>query len=616
MVEATKVVEKTVEVAKVSPRQAPALQEMVKAGKLPPLEERAPLEPLVVTPIEEIGVYGGTWRQLHMGMVDRWQNSYLMMERLAKYSPDFTQVVANTAKGWEFSKGGKVITIHLRKGMRWSDGEPFTVDDVLFWWEDVVLNDDLSPTKPANLKRGGELAQLEKVDDYTFRLTFKEPYGAFEDFMPKLMTYVPAHYLKQFHIKYAKKDELEKAMKEAGVEQWTDLYGTKTAFANNPGTPDIMAWIPQNAVDEPVQTWARNAYYWKVDTEGNQLPYINEVSRTLLPDAEAMLLKAIAGDADFQSRRISGLKNRPVIMENREKGGYRVIPTLSPGTNYCTIFFNYFHKDKVLADLFSKLDFRIAISQGIDREEINTLLYKGQATPGQASAAIGSPWYKEEFRTAYIEHDPDKSNELLDNLGLKERDSDGYRLRPDGKRLSLVNLVFTPWPTENVEVHELVKKHLKEVGIEWVVKPTDRALWVTQVHGLEHDVASYAANLGFFGNPPITRETFCINEGGQHWGTQWGLWYATDGKEGVEPPEDIKKLQSLYEQVLGETSAEKRIELQQEGLALHAKNIWMIGIVDEPALGRYVIVKNNFRNVPDKAFDVTTLHTAQFFFKK
>lgn len=596
-------------------KEAPMLTELVKAGKLPPVDERLPAEPLVVTPVEEIGTYGGTWRLLHMGAVDVMQLHYPLREFLAKSSPDFTEVVPNVAKAWEFTDNGKAITIYLRRGMKWSDGAPFTADDVMYWYQDVVLNDDLSPTKPANLKRSGELAVFKKLDDYAFKIIFADLYGAFEDFLPTMMPYQPGHYLKQFHAAYASQADLEAAMKKGGFDNWTALYGSKTALSNNPGTPDIWAWIVQNSIEDPVQTLERNPYYWKVDTAGNQLPYLDKVERTLLPDAEAILLKAIAGDTEYQDRRVSSLGNRPVVVQNAEKGGYRVIPTISPNTNYGTIYFNYAHKDEFLRELFNKLEFRIAFSVAINRDEINQLVYKGLATPSAATCAIGTPWYEERFRTAYIEYDPDKANKLLDDLGLTKRDAEGYRLRPDGKRLSLINLTFTPWPAENVEVQELVKGYLKDVGIEMIVKPTDRQLWVTQVQAGEHDLASYASNLGFAGNPPMVRtETFLVTY--HHWAPPWALWHQTNGAEGVEPPEEVKKLQSLYEQVLAETSAAKRIELQKQALALHAENIWQIGLHNEPDAGRFTIAKNNFRNVPEVAHDIMAYHTATFFIKK
>jgi peptide/nickel transport system substrate-binding protein len=554
---------------------------------------------------------------MHMGFNDRWQNSYKVMERLGKFLPDGT-VTANFAKGWEFSNQGRTVTIYLRKGMKWNDGEPCTADSVLYWWEDVVGNDDLSPTKPSNMKHGGELATLEKVDDYAYRITFAASFGAYEDLLPTEIHWQAGHYLQQFHAGYAAKADLDKAMKDAGFDTWTDLYGAKTSFANNPGTPEIMSWINENAVDEPIQIWGRNAYFWKVDPAGNQLAYIDRIERTLLPDKEAILLKAIAGEATFESRRIESVENYPTVMENREKGDYRVVLEDNAGSNYGTIFFNYSHKDPVLKDLFMERDFRIALSQAIDRDEISQLIYKGQAPTAAATVAIGSPWYEERFRTAYIDYDPDKADELLDGLGLDERDADGFRLRPDGQRLSLVILVFTPFPPSSVEIQELVKEHWDRVGIELIVKPTDRQLWVEQVHALEHDIASYIFNVGHKTQVPVANRQFApVTESSQHWAPQWGLWYDSKGEEGEEPPEPVKQLQSLYEEILSETDAEKRILLTKEALEILAEECYMIGIVNESDYGRWMVVKNNVGNIPEKipGSNALAFETSQMFFK-
>lgn len=206
---------------------------------------------------------------------------------------------------------------------------------------------------------------------------------------------------------------------------------------------------------------------------------------------------------------------------------------------------------------------------------------------------------------------------MLDALGLDKKDAEGYRLRKDGKRLSIVDSVFTSGgQSVPMDRAELVKKHLKAVGIELIPKSVDRTLWVPLVHGLEHDVADYAANLGFFGNPPIIRETFMNMEGNQHMGTQWGLYAESGGTKGEEPPAEVKKLWELYDKTMADTSGAKRNEYQTQALDMWAQNIWAIAFTQEPALGRYCIVKNNFRGVPEKAYDVETLHTATMYFKK
>jgi len=576
--------------------EAPMLAEKVAAGELPPVDERLPKEPLVVEPME-IGKYGGVWRQLHMGTVDRWQNSYLLREPLGRHTPDYGQIRPDLAKSWEWSDDGKTITFHLREGMKWSDGEPFTVDDIMFYYEDIVMNDELSPTKPSRLKRAGEVGLFEKVDDYTFRITFAEPYGAFEEFLPGLILWYPKHYLKEYHPNYVDQEELEAKVGESDFDTWVDLFNAKTEWFNNPGTPDILAWVPTNTVDQPVQVFERNPYYWKVDTAGNQLPYLDGIERTLLPDAEAILLKAIAGDADFQSRRVGGIANVPVVMENREKGDYQVFLTKNVGSNYGAIFFNYQHKDPVLKELFNNKDFRVALSIAIDRDEINALLFKGQATPGNVTASVDSPWYREELGKMYAEYDPDRANQILDDLGLTERDEEGFRLRPDGKRLSMVNQVFTPWPPENVDIQELVKGYWKAIGVEMIVKPTERQLWVAVNDSMDFDIMSYIANHGWPGNPPITRPMFAVNAN-EDWAVGWSLWIASEGKEGEEPPEEVKELAALYDRILGETDPEKRNEMYVEALRIQAENLWMIGVVGEPAIGRFGIIKNNVHNIP------------------
>ena len=615
VVEKEKVVEKVVtatpEPAKY--KEAPMLAELVKAGKLPPVDQRLPLEPLVVTGLE-IGKYGGTWRQLHLGNVDTMQNWYLMDEWIAKLNMK-GEILPNVAKSWQFSPDAKTFTVNLRRGMKWSDGSPFTTEDVRFWWEDVVGNDELSPTKPAKFKRGGELAKLEIVDDYTYRMTWTLPYGGYAEYIGTGDTHwVCKNYLKQFHPKYADKAALEAEIKKEGVDTWTALWGVKTARQNDPGTPNLWAWQVQNKVDQPVQMMNRNPYYWKVDAEGNQLPYFDYVSRTLVPDGQALLLKAVAGETDFQARRVSSLGNRPVVVENQQKGNYKLIDYLNVASNMGTIFFNYSHKDPVLKELFMKQDFRVALSHAIDREEINQLVYKGLAMPCNVTAAPGTPWFKESDLEVFSKFDPDKANAMLDALGLDKKDAEGFRLRPDGKRLSLVNLAFTPWPDDNVAIQELVKAHWAKVGVEMIVKPTDRALWATAVHGYEHDIASYSENWGFFGQPPMWRGTFGTNSG-YHYAPAWALWYESGGKSGEEPPEAFKKLQSLLEEAFAEADNAKRNAIQRQAIEIHNENLWLIGICAEPAAGRFAIGRNNVGNLPPSPYDPITHTFPAMYFK-
>ncbi len=598
--------------------EAPDLAAKVAAGELPPVDERLPLEPLVLTPVYEVGKYGGVWHQLHMGTTDLWQNNYKTAEYLGKFNPDGL-IEPNVAKGWEFSEDGKSITIYLREGMKWSDGAPFTADDVMFWYNDIVLNDELTPAKPAPLKRAGELGVVEKLDDYSFKITWVEPYGAFYDHLSTLRMWQPAHYLKKYHVNYATKEELDALMKDRGFDLWTDLFGAQTAFSNNPGTPDIMPWNPTNAVDAPVQIWERNPYYYKVDPAGNQLPYIDRLERTLLTDAEAILLKAIAGDADFESRRIESVQNYPVVKENEEKGNYRLVLEDNAGSNIGTTFWNFAHKDEYLRELFLKKDFRVGMSHAVNRQEIADIVHKGLTPPSQSSVAQSSVWWEERYSTQYAEYDPDKAKQLLDSVGLDKTDAEGFRLRPDGKRLSLVVTVFDEARTSQIEMAELAKDHWRAVGLDIINNPVDRQLWVTYTQGLEHDMSQYIGNMGHKTQTPVQLLVmFCVQASSTHWAAAWALWYQTGGAEGVEPPAEIKELQSIYEQCMAETDLDARNALIKKACDNHCDNLWMIGIVNESDYSRFMVVKNTLGNVPDHipGSNALAFNVSQMYFKE
>jgi peptide/nickel transport system substrate-binding protein len=623
-VKETVLVEKTVQVEKVvtatpAPmtfKEAPELAALVAAGKLPPVAERVSLEPLVLKPPIEIGKYGGTWRQLHLGSTDKMQNYYKVDEFFGKFLPDGS-IVPNAAKSWEFNKDVTQMTINLRKGLKFSDGKPLTTADVMFWWEDCILNDELTPSKPAWLKVAGKMAEVKKLDDYAFTITFASPYGSVVEQMPVQMAggngyWYQAAYLKQFHPKYAVKAELDSKIAAASYQNWMQLFGSKVDRANSPGTPNISAWNPTDTVDKPIQIWERNPYFWKVDTAGNQLPYLNEIRRFLTPDSQALLLKAIAGEADFESRRIEGVANYPVAMANREKGNYRVVMEDNAGSNIGTLFFNFFHPDPVLKKLFNDKNFRHAISMGIDREEVNQITQKGVCPLSAATVAIGSAWYDEKFGTAnpWIKYDVAAANKLLDGLGLDKKDSEGFRLRSDGKRLSLVNLVFSSDPAlfPNVAFWEIVKPQLVKIGVEVIIKPTERELWMQRMLALDFDLGVYIFNVGHATQTPLQQRQFApVTQGSTYWGMQWGLWYETSGKQGEEPPATVKKCQQLYDQAVAEPDTAKRIALVKEALTIHAEETFVVGLLNESPQARWEIVHNTVGNVGDRIYGSNSL---------
>ncbi len=598
--------------------QAPMLRAMVAAGELPPLEERLPQEPLVIIPSEEIGQYGGTLRTTggDMGNFhDEFGNEFL-----AAYSPDMAEIFPNVLKGWEASADAKTFTLYLRKGMKWSDGVPFTADDLLFFWEDVGLNKEIYPNPPGRAVVGGEPGVLKKIDDYTVEWSFVAPLGVFIENLARWRPspYLPKHYLKQFHPKYTPMSEIEKLMKQEGFDSWVELWGSKQGWAGTehitPERPVISAWVAQNKISAPIQTLTRNPYYWKVDSEGNQLPYIDKVTRFALRDSEAALLKTLAGELDLTGGwAIGGMQNYSMVMQNREKGDYRVILTIWPSGVSGMVFFNFAHKDPVLKKLINDKNFRVALSVAINREEINQLVFKGLGTPSNPTAGSGPPFYGELLGKQNLQYDPELANQLLDELGLDKRDAEGYRLRSDGERL---RMVIRTDAAKHMEFAEFYKGYWKEVGIEVVPRLLGPGLmWPLFTTG-EFDIHLWAD--GFAGRPmnPLLRMG---NAGIYYWQPLWQDWINSDGEKGEMPPPEVFQMIEIREKALQEPDEAKRNALTLEIFEIHDEAFWFFAGVIEPKEARYAVAQNRLRNVAGAGFlseEYVHSISAQYFIKE
>ena len=603
-------------------KEAPMLAELVAKGELPPLEERLPEEPLVVVPVEEIGQYGGTWRIA----TDSASRTFSMtakrqMENLVAWSYDFKEIVPNIAKGWEISEDKRTTTFFLRKGMKWSDGAPFTADDFVFCWNDIRLNREIYPVVPSNYQIAGEPGEMVKTDDYTFSITFAKPYGMFVERLITIHSrlYAPMHFLTQYHPKYTSKDEIEKMMKEDGHTSWSDFLASKWGIFrigsfDNPGAPNISPWIPETSSDQLIFNHVRNPYYWKIDTEGNQLPYIDRVQNETQKPTESILLQAIAGDLDFEGQPFR-LNDHyyVVLMQNRQKGDYRFAYCPPAGTNH-GFYFNFWHKDPFVRELFRDKRFRVALSHAINREEINQLVFEGMGVLGQSFPPPGLPWHNEELTKVYAEHDVEKANSLLDELGLKWDANREYRLRPNGEPLKF-QVLARKWQTLP-ETAEIVMEYWKKVGMDVVVRPTGNRLMIPKVNTGDFDIAAYNINKGRWGVPPVeqTSQVFPLDKSG--WNFEWVNWFNSDGKEGEEPPPDVKRLREIHEEAITTFDAKKRLDLEMEALKIHAENLWDIGTVGGSPKLLFYIAKNNFRNVPER---MSARHfsevSPQFFFK-
>jgi peptide/nickel transport system substrate-binding protein len=583
--------------------EAPMLAELVQQGELPVVDERLPTNPRVIDVTEEIGEYGGIWYRVAVGPGDAGIiNSRLSYETLVRWSADGSTVVPNVAESYEINDDATEFTFHLREGMKWSDGEPFTADDFVFWYEDIILNTDITPSIPSWWRDPvtGDPGVIEKVDDYTFVIKFANPYGLLILILagPSALslTDAPKHYLSQFHPNYTDQAELDSMFQEAGFENWYQLFGNRRDW-QNAERPHIWPWNPSRVPPEVPIVAERNAYYWKVDPAGNQLPYLDRIQFDVVENADLLNLKAVAGEIDMQLRHILW-NNYPLFIDNAEAGDYRVIRWgLAEGSN-CLLHPNMNHKDPVLRELFGNRDFRIALSVGINRSQINELAYQGFGTPRQASLIPESPYYKEEHATRYAEHDPDQANQLLDEIGLTERDSDGFRLRPDGTPLSITieyAPIFGPWR----DAVQMITDHWQDIGIRGIPKEEDRTLFNERgLAGEEMEMGVWIMDRCL--TPLIEPWYFFPYRGGTPPSTagQWWDWYQSRGERGEEPPTEVRRQYELYDQIKGATPDDLPA-LAEEFFDNASENIWFIGTVG--ILPHVGVVKNNFRNVPEQA---------------
>ena len=594
--------------------EAPELRVKVAAGELPPIKERLPEEPLVVEGLEGLdgvgqSLYGGALRVVHWGA--SWELFELkkmwLYEFPAVYSADMSHIYPNVILDFKASDDAKRYTLYLRKGLRWSDGELFTADDFLFYFENIALNEDLSPSGVSRFMVGGESGVAEKIDDYTLEISFSQPYGTFIENFSRWRDppYVPKHYMKQFHPKYTPMDEIEEAMKKEGFDTWIDLFQSKCQVTTNTERPSIYAWLVQNSPTEPVQILTRNPYYWKVDTEGNQLPYIDRVERTLVADVEASTLKILAGEVDITNHWfLGGIQDYSLLKRGEEKGNYRVEPCWGWIDVMGSVLFNYSHKDPILKELFNDKSFRIALSVALNRDEVNEFILEGLGDLSNPTTVPGPPFYGERLFKNYLQYDPELSNQLLDELGLAKRDGEGYRLRPDGERLSLVNIVEGKATGPQIDIAELYKEYWEAVGIEVLNKHFSTSVLETKFASADYDLVTSRGTMGGRPGNPLTRSQYGPPIAGTyHLAPQWALWFSSGGEKGEEPPQEMKQIMALKDEALADANEQNRINLTLEIFGILEEGFWVFAAFTPPTLDYYNVVSNRLGNVPGMMFD-------------
>jgi peptide/nickel transport system substrate-binding protein len=590
-------------------QEAPMLAERVANGDLPPVAERLPENPLVVEPVERIGQYGGTWRTVLLGGTDgNHIRRTIGYEGLLRWNPEWDEIIPNVAESFEASDDATEFTFHLRRGVRWSDGEPFTADDIVFWYEAITLNEELTPVIPSWLMTGEEdvPGTVEKIDDYTVTFRFAEPNGFF---LLQIAggggteaTSYPRHYYEQFHIDYNPKG-LDALMAAEGVSNWVDLFAAKgfgaehsTEFWQNPDRPLLTGWVPVTPYVGTRFTAERNSYYFKVDLEGNQLPYIDRVVYDIVEDREVILLRVMNGEIDFLDRHIGAPANRAVLFDNLERGDYRFIDAPVAQMNTMIIPFNQTSKDPVTREIFQNRDFRIGLSHAINRQELIDLVFIGQGEPWQGAPQREAPFFHERLATQYLEYDPELANEYLDRA-FPERDAQGFRLGPDGNRISFA-IEADVGGQDRIDMLELIQGYWREVGVDMQVRAMDRGLLWTRMEANEHDVSVWSGDGGLL-EGLIRPRYYFPSEAVSAQATAWAMWYLDpNGPLAEEPPAPERRQMELYDEIRRTGDLERQIELMNEILEIAAEEFQVIGISTmAPAFG---IARNDMRNVPER----------------
>ncbi len=585
--------------------QAPMLDARVSAGELPPVAERLPATPYVETMIDGVGKYGGTLRTTILANGDHYNlTRTIANELLVRWTPAWDQVVPSLAEEVTSSEDATTFTFKLREGLRWSDGAPFTADDIMFWYEDVFMNTALTPDKNPIFVLGGKPVVVTKIDDRTVEFKFETPYGLFLQQLAygqgHLPVIYPKHYLSQFHEKYNADGIPALLAQNATAADWVSLFNSKVSltfqppFWQNLELPTLNPYVLTVPYADSDRVEAvRNPYYWKVDTDGNQLPYIDQVTWAKLDDPQLMLLRMTAGELDFAFRHINNSTYKSVLFDGQESGKYHFVDVKDLPANDATIHLNLNVNDPIKREIFQNKDFRIAFSHAINRQEIIDLVYVGQGAPSQAAPQPEHELYNERMSTQYTEYDPALSNEMLDKI-MPEKDAEGFRLGPDGKRFTINFMVADVFGLSYPDIMQMVQQYAADVGLDIQIRTTDRARLNTMWYANEQEAYIWNCVGGLSEAYTDVRCFIPFQKADIFFASKWSEWYS-DPTTGEEPPQLVKDAYAAYDLVKAAVTDEDRLAKMKTFLEISADNFFNIGI--SRPMPKYMLVNNDIKNV-------------------
>jgi peptide/nickel transport system substrate-binding protein len=596
--------------------ESPEFAAQVAAGKLDPVAKRVGQDPLVIKPAHGIGKYGG---QLRTGMIGNDTSQAQLFsgpDNLLYWDYLYENVIPNIALGYEMSSDFRELTLHMRRGMRWSDGQPFTADDIIFWREDLNLSPDIGYYSTA-LTLGGKNVSIEKVDDLTVVFRSPVPYGSLAEQIAGGSDiggaayngqfagggFAPKHYLSQFLPKYTSETQANKLAKQAGFDGWVSYVLNQNSWFYNTELPVLTPWVCTRSLNEDIGEFAANPYSIWVDTAGNQLPYVSKGLVANAEDPQVLALNTVSGQYDWQDRGLA-VASLPVLIRNEKRSNYRVHQAPDDVMDLAIIINLALPGE--MGDLLRTTDFRRALSLGIDRQQANATFFLGTGLASATMCGDSSPYFPGPgWRTKWATHDVKQANKLLDGLGLTKRDGAGFRLLPSGAGRIQMQMESTNTKADFPTMGEMIRQHWRAIGIDAFSDVVDGSLLqdraqgnkamctVNNIYGVEDPFLS--AN-GFL---PVTGEGTV----GSMMAYAYAQWFISGGKKGIEPPESmslLKEAVQMLHQGIG-LPRDKRAGLGKKLFMMHADQVWTIGVVGM-GLEDYGLYANTNRlgNVPGR----------------
>lgn len=583
--------------------EIPMLEDQVASGKLPPMAERLPDNPFVVDFEAEgksLGRYGGELRLIMGKAKDLGQITVYTYARLVGYDRNF-KLQPDIAEAFHVGEGREFV-FKLRAGHRWSDGHPLTSEDFRYFWEDMVNDPDLGKSGvPSEMLVDGKPPVFKVIDDLTFSYTWEKPNPAFLPAIAApspLYIYRPAHYMKQFHAKYADRQKLNAMAEEKSSRDWTALHTRmqRQRRPENPDLPTLQAWRNTTAPPSTRFIFERNPFFHRVDPQGRQLPYIDTIAMAIV-SKDVIAAKAGTGEADLQARYLQ-FSDVPYLKRGEEMNNFTTrLWSLGKGSQIA-LFPNLNAQDDVWREVLRDVRFRRALSLAINRDEINEVIYFGLAYPSANTVMPQSVLYKPEYSKMWADFDRQKANALLDEMGLDKRDSDGTRLLPDGRRAE-ITIESAGESAEEIDVLELITDHYREIGLKVFIRSSQRDIFrrraaagetlLSVFNGLDNALAT--SNMS-------PKELAPTDEAQLQW-PKWGQYISTDEKSGEPIDEDAAMVQlQLYNKWMIASDDEERTRIWHNMLEGYSDQVFSIGTINNSR--QPVVVNNDLRNVPQE----------------